>query len=265
MGNFIVYYLKILLYTIGALIVCGFLTYLINYAYTFFVFNSTGKWLIKVSSLIGTPIHEFGHIIMCVIFRHKINEVSFNCFDDDNTLGYVRHSYNTKSFYQQLGNFFIGLGPIFSGFMFIAIILYLCFKNPTLEFYNMCMSKIYAGDNIIDILISCISLLPSLIKCDASIFTKIIAGIVILSISLHINLSPSDISSSMLGLGYYCIASFIFALITFFIGSISNNIILALSYFFLVSCVMFFIIIMFALINLIISLTIFLIVKFFEK
>lgn len=65
---------------------------------------------------IGTPVHEFGHWLFCLIFMHKVKEVRFFKPDPKSgTLGFVSHTYNKKSVYQKIGNFFIGVGPMLVG------------------------------------------------------------------------------------------------------------------------------------------------------
>ena len=74
----------------------------------------------------GVMIHEIGHAVFCLIFRHNIVEMKLFSPEEDGTLGYVNHSYNPKSFYQRCGNFFIGTGPIWFGITvlwFISLLL----------------------------------------------------------------------------------------------------------------------------------------------
>ena len=76
----------------------------------------------------GVIIHELGHVLFCLIFGHKVLEVKFFENDPDrNRLGYVNHRYNPASFYQRIGNFFIGTGPIWFGvgciFLFSILLL----------------------------------------------------------------------------------------------------------------------------------------------
>ena len=73
----------------------------------------------------GVMIHEIGHAIFCLIFRHKIVEMKLFSPEEDGTLGYVNHSYNPNSFYQRLGNFFIGTGPIWFGVAVLCLISWL--------------------------------------------------------------------------------------------------------------------------------------------
>jgi hypothetical protein len=79
-----------------------------------------------VLGTVGVTYHEFSHLITAVIFRHKINDVRlFRPFQGkiDGTLGYVNHSFNRKSIYQRIGNFFIGTAPMFfdAGLLFLML------------------------------------------------------------------------------------------------------------------------------------------------
>ena len=63
----------------------------------------------------GTIVHETGHAIFCLLFRHKIEEMKLFAPMPDGTLGYVRHTWEKKSLFQRAGNFFIGTGPVIFG------------------------------------------------------------------------------------------------------------------------------------------------------
>lgn len=77
----------------------------------------------------GVMIHETGHAVFCLIFRHKIVEMKLFSPEEDGTLGYVNHSYNPNSFYQRIGNFFIGTGPIWFGVAVLCLISWLLLPN----------------------------------------------------------------------------------------------------------------------------------------
>lgn len=58
---------------------------------------------------IGVIVHELSHLMMALLFGHKITQVTLlNVPTPENpTLGSVRHSWNEQNKYQQLGNFFL--------------------------------------------------------------------------------------------------------------------------------------------------------------
>jgi hypothetical protein len=75
-----------------------------------------------LSSFPGVILHELNHFIFCIIFGHKV--IKMRLFEPNlssGSLGYVNHSYNPRSTYQQIGNFFIGMAPLIGG----SLILFL--------------------------------------------------------------------------------------------------------------------------------------------
>lgn len=111
---------------IGAVYLVGFLISLLNRLFYGLVDHSQG--VCYATGFIGTPIHELSHALMCVVFRHKIDEIKLFQIDDENgVLGYVRHSYNPKNIYQRIGNYFISVAPIVCGtavlFLLIKLLL----------------------------------------------------------------------------------------------------------------------------------------------
>ena len=84
---------------------------------------------IKWTAWLGTPVHEFGHIFFAKIFRHRLDRVSLYAPNQiTGQLGEVQHSYNRRSVYQRLGNFFIGAGPMIFGVIVLALLFY--FLHP---------------------------------------------------------------------------------------------------------------------------------------
>ncbi|HLP17725.1 MAG TPA: hypothetical protein VK470_15790 [Bacteroidota bacterium] len=80
-----------------------------------------------VTGWIGTPVHELSHAVFCIVFRHKITDMKlYSPTGTDGSLGYVRHTYDSKSLYQQAGNFFIGAGPVIAGtYVLYLLLMYL--------------------------------------------------------------------------------------------------------------------------------------------
>ena len=77
--------------------------------------RSFGKGVYLLAWL-GTPIHELGHAFFCVIFGHRISDISlFRPDPVTGTLGYVYHKWNPRNPWHVLGNFFIGVGPMVLG------------------------------------------------------------------------------------------------------------------------------------------------------
>ena len=58
----------------------------------------------------------------CVLFGHEIRDIEwFNPHGRGGSLGHVSHSYDLNSYYQTIGNFFIGIAPILGG----TVVIYL--------------------------------------------------------------------------------------------------------------------------------------------
>lgn len=84
---------------------------------------------IKWTAWLGTPVHELAHVFFAKIFRHRLDRVSlFAPNQQTGQLGEVQHSFNRKSVYQRLGNFFIGAGPLIFGAGVLILLFY--FLHP---------------------------------------------------------------------------------------------------------------------------------------
>ena len=117
-------------YLVGVLIAVGILLGWIQAISNKWTYQAFGKIGILLTGCIGTPIHEAGHAIMCLLFGHKINSIKFFAMNPNTTiLGYVNHSFNKHNLYQASGNFFISLGPLFSGTAAILFFMYLLEPN----------------------------------------------------------------------------------------------------------------------------------------
>lgn len=78
-------------------------------------FDLLGERSWTLLAMPGTIVHETGHALFCLLFRHKIEEMKLFAPMPDGTLGYVRHTWEKKSLFQRAGNFFIGTGPVIFG------------------------------------------------------------------------------------------------------------------------------------------------------
>ena len=52
-------------------------------------------------------------------------------------MGFVEHQYNRNSMYQQVGNFFIGIGPILSGVGSLILAMYLILLPESYESFTL--------------------------------------------------------------------------------------------------------------------------------
>ena len=119
--EFISNFLSHLFYFTIGIGVIGFIIHQLNRL--FYKIVGSGKVTCYASGLIGTPIHELSHALMCIVFRHKITEIKLFKLDASGTMGSVTHSYNPKNLYQKIGCFFIGVAPIIGGSLVIHLLM----------------------------------------------------------------------------------------------------------------------------------------------
>jgi hypothetical protein len=103
-------------FTLGLLILAGIVGLSILQQLMMTVMFSFGpRSVIKFLLIPGIFIHETSHLIMCVLFGHKVTGFSVFTEHGMNELGYVSHAYRTNSLIQVVGNFPIGIAPLFGG------------------------------------------------------------------------------------------------------------------------------------------------------
>lgn len=195
-----------LLYLLGIIIAVGFLLGLMERYSNRFLYSALGPRGVLFTAWIGTPIHEIGHLLMCFLWGHRVTRIKLLQLNSpDGTLGFVEHAYNKNSIYQQVGNFFIGLGPIFSGIGSLILGMYLLvpqsfaiFKlqiqqHVSFEKIDMNMLKTFGeallviGKNLFTV--------QNLVTPTFWIYLILAIGI-----SSHIALSKADIQNSAKGL-----------------------------------------------------------------
>ncbi len=107
---------------LGAFFVIGYLLSKLNHHIQSNYYKLGGWHAILFTAWIGTPLHELGHALMCILFHHKIESMSlFKPNRETGGLGYVNHSFNPHSLYQKVGNFFIGAAPLIVGTTFLTL------------------------------------------------------------------------------------------------------------------------------------------------
>lgn len=178
-----------------------------------------GRKALMVTGFIGVPIHELSHALAALIFAHRITELKLlQRPDEQGIMGYVRHSYKQNSLYQQAGNFFIGIAPIFGGTLCIIAamrillpeafgrVLVLVSNAPDLgtwkkdafvsaaKAYFEMLRTIFTADNLKN---PCLYLFLFLVVC----------------ISAHISLSTADMRGALKGLWVILLLFFILNLL----------------------------------------------------
>lgn len=207
----------------GLLFVFGFALYLFaRMTRTVFVNTIGSKADIYFTGWVGTPVHELGHALFCVIFRHKITGMKlYHPNPDDGTIGFVNHSFNTKSLYQQSGNFFIGIGPVISGTLALYAVLYFLVPNYSEVFVHLkAQSEVWTNllkghfQGVFSAIFSSLyaTLSTLFIKENMTDYRFYIFLYLALCISSHMELSPPDIKGAWLGMVWLLLAFFLFNL-----------------------------------------------------
>ena len=215
--SFFQYYFLSLFYTLGAIVICGLVAYFSTKA--FITLTGGGKF-VYVTSLIGTPIHELGHAVMCLLFGHKITEMKLLLppRHPSGTLGYVSHSYSRKNPWAKLGNLFIGVGPIFSGLAVIILALLVCFPTEW-NAYLCATAELHSGAPLSDLAKATFSLLLSLPQAFSDTPWRALIGLVIiLFVAQHITLSTADIKGSLSAFPLYLLLLLILTIPTKLLG-----------------------------------------------
>ena len=190
-----------IIYYVLVVYLFGFIIALVNR--TFYKLFNYNKGVIYGTGLIGTPIHETAHALLCLLFFHKIEEVKFFQVSDDGVLGYVNHSYNKKNLYQVMGNYFIGVAPLFVGAIIILILTSLFIPNS----YNTIEDSIIAFSAntefslgmIKNLFVLSFSSIKAIFTGGDKFILVIVYLLLIMMIALHMNLSNADLKGSLGG------------------------------------------------------------------
>ena len=192
-----------LIYYVGVVYLAGFLIGLVNR--TFYRLLGGGRFVCYATGLIGTPIHELSHALMCLLFGHRIREMRlFRIDTQSGVLGYVNHSYNRRNPYHVMGNYFIGIAPIMCG----TVVLFLTMRWMLPSAFAVCRD--YLSDFVDwqgqgEVLRQAEGIGALFVSFLFILFTEISAGgwqiwvflLLLLSISIHMNLSGADIKGSL--------------------------------------------------------------------
>ncbi|MCF8337409.1 MAG: hypothetical protein K9I74_05445 [Bacteroidales bacterium] len=163
---------------------------------------------IFLTGWIGTPVHELGHAFFCLVFLHRIEAIRlFRPNSADGSLGYVHHSYSRSSYYQKIGNLFIGAGPIIFGAVVLYAIMYYLLPNQHIPMTiisssNLQMSNILTLDDKWEAVYrSGYEMVQAVFTHENLAFLSFwIFLYVSLAVASHMELSPADIKGMWSGL-----------------------------------------------------------------
>ena len=265
--EYVALFFKILFFTLGVPVICGLVVGMCDKIFNFLMGRGIGRGMILGTSIIGTPVHELGHALMCLIFAHKIDKiVLWQPQSKNGTLGYVTHRYSSKNVYQQLGNIFIGLGPMFSGLVVMIVCMLLCFPETISTYADNAFSLVSDGDGFFSIMIEGVGIIPSMLEEWSDgvvpVWGRIIAVILMLCVSLHISLSPADVKVALGGVPVYLVLTLIVTVIVSLIGTDAmESVGGALAGFCAATFALFMLVFLFALVQLLLGFVVFLIRK----
>lgn len=203
---------------LGVLIGSGLLLGLLEKLSNSLLVRALGMRGVLLTAWLGTPVHELGHLLMCFIWGHRVTSVRLLRLNrQDGVLGYVQHEYNPNSMYQQAGNFFIGIGPLFSGIGALLVGMYYFVPQAFVAFKAEVEQQVLLQTLNFNVFKIVVEAAASIGKSFFSVENILQPSfwlflLIALSISSHMALSRADIHNSANGLVTIFIALFLFNL-----------------------------------------------------
>lgn len=205
---YVLFFLKALWFTLGAVVICGLAVSMSRKLFVSMMGGGFGRGVVLATSIIGTPVHEMGHALMCLLFGHKITDMAlWQPASRDGNLGYVTHAYRKRNLYHILGNLFIGIGPIFSGLGVLAMALWVGFPETFSAYVETATRMAAAGEGGVALFLEGLKMLPRMLSelggSAVPVWGQLIAFLVILSVAQHVSLSPADIKGALTAIPLY--------------------------------------------------------------
>jgi hypothetical protein len=219
-ADYLLYLGRLFLLTLGTPMACGLLVGIFSHLVSRLLGGRSGR-VFDVTSVIGTPVHELGHALMCPIFGHRIRRMLlWTPRPDDGVYGYVEHAYNRKNLWARLGNLFIALGPIFSGLGVTVLALLICFPTQWQGYLDATEAALASPASPMGLLSGIVSLFATIPQAFVTDWLRALIGLlIILPVSLHVTLSWQDIRSGASALPLYLCLLAVFAAITWGLGT----------------------------------------------
>ncbi|WP_117233505.1 hypothetical protein [Vibrio maerlii] len=152
---------------ISLLIVLGFVQRKLEWVLFRRLFLRGQGYLYSLTRWVGTPVHELSHVVMCVVFRHRIVKIEW--VDPTGLGGAVIHQWNPKSYYQNLGNIFIATAPFYFGVFLIVLLTHFVFPSSLFLSYVASISELLVNiSQLSDLYLVARALVHSVIEFNSS-------------------------------------------------------------------------------------------------
>lgn len=217
MRLFVLCFAQIILYTLGVVLACGLSVEVCYRLFYLLLGRRAGRFFWLITSWLGTPLHELGHALMCILFAHRIERIRL--FPSKRGGAMVEHSYNRKNPYATFGNLWIGLGPVFSGLAVIVAVLYWVCPVSMQEFGALIRSLLEGEPTWREVLLEIGCIIHGLfLEETRPLWVRLLSAFVLLSVSLHVRVSTSDILGMLKGVPGYLVLSLAVALVAVWMG-----------------------------------------------
>lgn len=216
MQPFLYVFAQMILYTVGAMIACGLAIEICYQLWFLLMGRRAGRIYWALTSCVGTPVHELGHAIMCVLFGHRIEAIRL--FPTKAGGALVEHSYNKGNWYAAFGNLWISLGPMISGLAVIIGVLYWVYP-VSMESFGSSVGELWQTGNAADAW-QCIRglLLGLLTEQSSALWLRIVAFFLLFSMALHVRLSATDVRAMLSGVPMLLVLTTLAALVVALTG-----------------------------------------------
>ena len=253
-------YIRITLYPLAPILICGYLAWVCLQLYVRLL-GRGGYQIRMATSLIGTPVHELGHAMMCPLFGHRIVEmVLWQYGTDDGHQGYVSHTHDHSNLYQRMGGLFISAGPIFSCMAVLSLLLMIFFPDTWRSHISAGVSLVEGDASVLAGIFSGLRMIPNMLAeltRGPAALGRILVVLVMLSVSSGVTLSPGDIRNAVHALPSYLTATLVLTVVVTVLGrSLSAAVVGALEAFSVFLMAMFSLVLAFSVVQILLALVI---------
>ena len=234
-GNYLISVLTTTISQLFILLGPGIILAVIMYFISGFVQDRAGKVLgarfFIYFTAPGTAVHELGHALFALLFGHQITEINLFGPRLDGTIGYVGHRWNRESIYQNVGRFFIGIGPVILG----SIVIYLAARFTVgnqvfqpLSSLQISAQTLSSWENVWDF---CLQVYRNSLQVMGLLFSP--ANLknawffpflyIVFAVGSHVKLSPPDLEGAWSGFFFLFAAFLIFNFLTIWFGDFATK------------------------------------------